>query len=177
MNDEPSASKLGAEIPNRMSSDAVRASMKRVKVPTKVYSVPRRFGIGTIMGVAVACALFVSTMQMMGAPPLAIGIVATFLFIVGACQAIFMKMPRLASIVAGIVCMNIWVVLTTQPGLFGAPISEWFEAIVPLSLAGVIVGYLGGALVASVFLVMEKLVKLFQRLDRSGRSLDENIER
>src|SRR5688572_9620274 len=130
MNVEPHQPSVNGddEIPDRMSPVAIRAALKPTKAQAKVYSVPRRFGIGTIMGVALACALFVSAMQMLEAPPLAIVVTAVFLAIIAGCQAIFTTTPRSASITTGIACTAVWTIATMRPSLIGAAISEWVES-------------------------------------------------
>jgi hypothetical protein len=132
--------------------------------PPQVYSVPRRFGVGTIMGVATAYALLLWGMQQLDWPPSAIIINGVFLTLVGVMQVVWTKSPRWASMLVGGVCF-LGVFLFPQIGFDFDPCT-----VVGLFVAGLAYGYLGGALVAGVFLVMDMATRwVTPRSDASTR--------
>ena len=71
----------------------------------KVYSVPRRFGMGTIFVVTTLFAVLFGILTSVGAPGEFVLILAGFLAIIGFAQMLLFggKRPRLASVLPGIV--------------------------------------------------------------------------
>lgn len=126
--------------------------------PPKVYSVPRRFGIGTIFGVATAYALLLWGMQQLDWPPIVIIANGVFLTIVGVMQMAMTKTPRWASMLAGAVAL---VAMSIGSGLLQRNYMINSRSIVWIIVGGLIYGYLGGVLVAGVFLVIDKVARLF----------------
>jgi hypothetical protein len=131
--------------------------------PSKeVYSVPRRFGIGTIMGVATAYAMLLWGMQQLDWPPVVIIFNGVFLTIIGVMQVVMTKTPRWASMLTGAVSVLGMSLATgyVQRWIFFDPCNVVW--VIP---GGLIYGYLGGVLVAGVFLVIDKVTMLI-----AGRS-------
>jgi hypothetical protein len=128
--------------------------------PAKIYSVPRRFDLATIFVVTLAYSLLFGVMKAIGLPQSATAIIAAFIMLVGAAQALLFggKQPRTASIVAGAVLYLLaitaaWV--ATGPRLYSVS-----QLLVPASLTiagGGILGYLSGVMIGGVFLVADKL--------------------
>jgi hypothetical protein len=137
--------------------------------PPGGYCVPRRFGLGTLMAVATAYALVIWGMQQLDWPPVVIIVNAIFLTLIGGIQMAMTKTPRWASIVVGVACV-------LAMSLFGAlrfrnlpSLSEFFLVVIFSLIGGVIYGYLGGALVAGVFLVIDAVARFFSRDNRADR--------
>ena len=147
----------------------------------KVYSVPRRFGMGTIFVVTTLFAVLFGILTGVGAPGEFVLILAGFLAIIGFAQMLLFggKRPRLASVVTGIV-------LTTLIGLtwMGILISEGrFSGLTDLLVVGLVVcavstfigftfglvfGYAGGGVVAGVFLIMDHVERLMYGRRENG---------
>ena len=136
----------------------------------RVYSAPRRFGIGTLLVVATACGVLIWLLQLLGTPPSAIISIGVFLAVVAAMQVGFGPDPRLASQCAGVVCTVGWFfyyVISRQ--LFDCAIMCSLPVIIGL---GVAAGYCGGALVAGLFMTMEHAGKYFWRNTTSSEEPD-----
>jgi len=133
---------------------------ERQVTPAKIYSVPRRFDLATIFAVTLAYSLLFGAMKAISFPPIASAIVAGFVLIVGAAQALLYggKEPRKASIiaVASIYTLAIsaaWIV--NGPRMYptvGLLISASF-----VIAGGAFLGYLAGVIIGGVFLVADKL--------------------
>jgi hypothetical protein len=129
----------------------------------KVYSVPRRYDLATLMAVTFAYALLFGGMRFWEFPPLAVGGVSLFVTLVGLGQAVLFRgrRPRAASAVMGILGFSAvlaWIVISNND-----PISLPAAAIYS-SIWGTILGYLAGVLVAGVFLIAELIRRLLRRL-------------
>lgn len=127
------------------------------RLPPKVYSVPRRFGIGTLMGVALAFALLIATMQQLDAPPVVIVVNGTFLTLIGLLQAVMTKAPRWASTLAGALCFYGWYLWLIWDG------DDHVCLFLSMLVGGAIYGYLGGTMVAGVFLVFDAIAQFIRR--------------
>lgn len=81
--------------------------------PAKVYSVPRRYDLATLMAVTLAYSLLFGVMRFLQAPPALIGVVSLFITLVGLGQALLFRgrHPRAASLVAGILAWSACAVL------------------------------------------------------------------
>ncbi len=129
----------------------------------KVYSVPRRFGLGTIFVVTTLFAVLFGILTGIGVPGEFILILAGFLTIIGFAQMLLFggKHPRLASVETGMILTPIIVI--AEMFYYDFPFgSEPFEIIVnsvrmiQFGIAlGMINGYTGGGVVAGVFLIMD----------------------
>lgn len=140
--------------------------------PAKVYSVPRRYDLATLMAVTLAYAVLFGTMRSCGAPPAAIGFVSLFVTLVGLGQALLFRgrNPRRASTVAGalafLVCgiVSVWMSSHSRMG----DVVYWTDTVLVLATGslcpGMIFGYVVGTLVAGVFLVADLFRKLLRRL-------------
>ena len=125
--------------------------------PAKVYSVPRRFDIATMLTVTVAFAVLFGVMRLLGSSPFVFLFVAGMITCVGAAQAVLFqgKSPRAASIVAGAVYAAVVTVISVVARGDIILVVGAFCA----SLSGAIGGYFAGILVAGVFLVSDYVRK------------------
>lgn len=140
--------------------------------PTKVYSVPRRYDLATLMAVMFAYSLLFGAMRWSQASPATIGSVGLFVTLVGLAQALLFrgKSPRLASIVAGPLAFLVCGIasLLTSPYPRTHEVIYWTNAVLVLAVGGLcpgtIFGYLAGTLVAGVFLLADLFRKLLRRM-------------
>ena len=125
----------------------------------RVYSAPRRFGIGTMLAVATACGVLIGILQLFDTPPPVIIAISVFLAIVAGMQAVFPESPRWASVATGEVCVLLcfgymWATEIREPcAICSLPIVAGF---------GLLAGYCGGAVVAGFFMVMENAGQYFR---------------
>jgi hypothetical protein len=142
------------------------------------YSVPRRFGLGTLFGVTLAFALFLAAMQLLQAHG-AVTLVATaFLALIGGMQMAFDRAPRQASMIAGGILvpttvLTVWIADDADSLSWSAvagfvPVLELAFSLACWSVAGGVLGYLAGILVGSVFLAAAALGRLLKK--RPGSS-------
>jgi hypothetical protein len=132
----------------------------------KIYSVPRRFDLATIFVVTLAYSLLFGAMNAISFPPIASAMVAGFILIVGAAQAVLFggKKPRMASIIAGAVIYSVVMVgawIASGPRLYSA-----WQLLAPASFVvagGGMLGYLSGVVIGGVFLVADKFRNRFLR--------------
>lgn len=152
----------------------------------KLYSVPRRFDLTTIFVVTAAYSLlFAVTRAVIGhaqSPSteslIFVSLVTLFITVVGVAQAVLFggKKPRLASALAGAACLILFSATLTvwdwwSQGLlahegfyYALGQLDFFVALaINGSIYGAILGYLAGVLVGGVFLVADRLRRIFGR--------------
>jgi hypothetical protein len=124
------------------------------------FSVPRRYDLATLMAVMMAYACLFGALRACGAHPAFVLWVAGFLTTIGAAQAILFggKSPRAASVLAGMAyTVATFAVLMVIEGLI--EICFLLAGV----LHGAMLGYVGGVIVAGVFLVAHYLRRLWSR--------------
>ncbi len=118
------------------------------------YGAQRVFDLFTLMAITLAFGLLFGALKGLGASPETFFAVTAFVTFVAIGQMLFFggKSPRLASLVGGplalaitVVCMSIW---------YGRWVIVQLVCSLPL---GVPAGYLGGGMVAGVFLIADLL--------------------
>ena len=132
-----------------------------------VYSAPRRYDLATMFVVSVAYAVLFAVMRSLQAGPLMFVTIGLFFTVIAAAQALLFKgnSPRLASCIAGslyLVGSNAAVFLLTsvnplQPFRIVSSILPAAGGLICVAVSGAICGYIGGALVAGVFLAADQL--------------------
>lgn len=135
--------------------------------------VPRRFGVGSLLVVTAAFAILLGAMKSLQVDPIVMGLVAAFIAVVGAGQAVLFggKVRRTASMIAGmlfplVVGFPVFVYAVVARGrLSGYEFGIAFVSILPWCVLGVPAGYVAGVLAAGVFLAIERVW---------GRSKDED---
>lgn len=143
------------EAPLPSASSAVASDSGRP------FSVPRSYSIGTILVVTAAFAGLVRLLVWTRLSGLGIAAVIGFITVVGIAQMCFFsgRRPRLASVLAGIVCIEPYLVI----GFFSQWRSNSLEIVVVSTLGGLIMGallgYCAGCVVGGVFLVMDLVQK------------------
>jgi hypothetical protein len=150
--------------PLLISVEALTPLRKRPTGPIP-YSVPRRFGVGTIMVVTAAFAGMLTILRWLGTPPLVVGFCVVFISLVGVGQAVLFRgrQPRKASLICGAVCLPLMTLATVipairSPGNYGAP-NDVCCGLVAAVIFGSGCGYVAGGLAAGVFLVMDSIEK------------------
>ena len=130
---------------------------------TAQYAVPRRFGMAGILAITTLMAVLFGLLRRMGAPPpiyIFVGILALTTCLV---QMRYGDVPRVASIVAGAVCMPLCALGTFLFAVFFDPEGRvslddigWVFFSLPITgAAGAFFGYLAGACTAGLFLLMD----------------------
>jgi hypothetical protein len=130
---------------------------------TAQYAVPRRFGMAGILAITTLMAVLFGLLRRMGAPPavyIFVGVLALTTCLV---QMRYGDVPRVASIVAGAICMPLCVLGTFLFAVFFDPEERvsldeigWVIFSLPLTGgAGAFFGYLAGACTAGLFLLMD----------------------
>ncbi len=126
--------------------------------------VPRRFGIGSIMVVTAAFALLFVILRAIGAPGATYALSMLFIVVIGLAQALLFggENPRVASILAGAVSFPLISIVSM---LFAPNGPLQVDRIVGAGLcsavSGALWGYLTGALIGGVFLLMRMADKFF----------------
>ena len=127
-----------------------------------IASAPRRFGMGTVMIVTVAVSLLFASANWLDLPPAISLFAGSFLAIIGGLQILMNQVPRAASVAAGaVICpLSVWITWTvtgTNPrfAFFVSTPADTAFAMAHMLVVGAVVGYIGGVLVAGLFLVIE----------------------
>jgi hypothetical protein len=142
----------------------------------KVYSVPRRFDLATIFVVMLAFSLLFGAMKAFQFPAEASASIAGFIAAIGAAQALLFggRRPRTASLVTGSLIFT-GILLATWVAN-GPRMTHWglilFGATYGV-IGGGILGYLSGGIVAGVFLIADKVRKMFFKMPSAETPADE----
>lgn len=172
-----------------MSTGALPKDPFAPRPPPRLYSVPRRYDLATLMAVTLAYALLFAAMRLWDASPAAVGVVSLFVTVVGLAQAVLFRgrHPRAASLIGGAVAWFLCGLLNVLMWRRTAdtPAEYWITAAIGLAISSVcpamVLGYLAGTLVAGVFLVADlirKSLRLIRRpkpaapIDWEGASAD-----
>jgi hypothetical protein len=136
-----------------------------------VYSVPRRFGVGTLLLATTLFAMLFAFLQWADARPEELFFYTAFVATLSIAQMLFARSPRWASVLAGGLYLPLSMAVIplirgrgVWRGMGGINLLEWF-------LLGLVVGYLGGAVVGGVFLASDYATKLLQRRRVKGGEL------
>lgn len=150
----------------------------------RVYCVPRRFSTGTMLLAITLFAIFFAFLNWANARPWQLFFYTSFVVTVGLAQMILPRTPRWASVLAGGVFLPLSVIMFGRMRRWMMPLGdiesiEPIMALVIISVIGLVVGYLGGAMIAGVFLVSDYVVKYFWQgravVDRQAVSNDEPL--
>jgi hypothetical protein len=122
----------------------------------KTYSVPRRFGMAALLAIITALACLFGGLRLLDAPPVIYLFLGTEVMIVCVAQMLYNAEPRRASMVAGAILLPIFSVGASF-FLRGGDQVEALCWAIPSVAFGAFAGYLVGACVAGIFLLMDKL--------------------
>ncbi len=141
------------KVPN--DDAVVDASTDTPSAVRDIYSAPRRFDLATIMTVTLAYALMFGFMRYLQTPPMLAFFIGSFITIVGASQALMFggEDPRKASMITGGVLMPLIFLGFLVVG--GFHLASAICGLIAWPIAGVVCGYLAGALVGGVFLITD----------------------
>ncbi len=126
------------------------------RMPEKVYSVPKRFGLSALLALMTALACLFGALRLFDTPPVIYLFLGTQVMVICVAQMFYNAEPRRASMVAGAILLPIFLAGTA----FFVPGRESGGVLcmaVPGILFGGFAGYLIGTCVAGVFLLMDKL--------------------
>lgn len=136
------------------------------------FGAPRRYGIGTLLIVTAAAAGLLGFFNLFGAPPALVAVVLAFLALVALGQLILYQgvRPRAASVITGAVVFPVGILLfatlfATQSG--GVRYRDLLFIVVFCIFVcpgiGALLGYVGGGMVAGIFLVMDAVERKFAK--------------
>lgn len=134
-------------------------------------SAPRRFGMGTLILVVVATSVFFAAARWLAAPPTLSLLTGSFLTVIGGLQMLMNRVPRAASVGTGAVLLPLILAATWTASGAGAPPRVTMMMATPadivfvgahVAVVGAICGYIGGALVAGLFLVSDRATRLLR---------------
>lgn len=133
----------------------------------RVYAVPRRFSTGAILLATTCFAVLFGVLNYAQARPWELFFYASFVATVSLFQAVFQRSPRWASIVAGGFFLPVSMLLFATQGrrslLPRIRLDRGWsfdDFLLAAMLVGILVGYLGGTLIAGVFLISDFIVRL-----------------
>lgn len=122
----------------------------------KTYSVPRRFGMAALLAIMTALACLFGGLRFLEAPPVVYLFLGTEVMVICVAQMLYNAEPRRASVVAGAILLPVFS-LGSSFFLRGGGQVEAFCWVIPSVAFGAFAGYLVGACVAGIFLLMDKL--------------------
>lgn len=134
-------------------------------------TVPRRFGMGTLLMVVLFVSLVFAAAKWLDVPPPLTVFAASFLAVIGALQMLMNKVPRAVSVAAGAVLLPVTLAATwsalgaNSHPLFGTLVATPADIVfglAHLAAVGAVCGYVGGVLVAGLFLVIEVVSRRFR---------------
>ena len=134
--------------------------------PNLPASVPRKFGVGTLLVVSTAYAILFAILRAVDYPAAAVAIIGIFLTLVGVGQMICgQAAARWGSMAVGAVTTVIITIIVTVLDSGRSNPGVLVTAIPCAAITGIVLGYLGGALVAGVFLITDWADRLIHRKD------------
>lgn len=137
------------------------------------YSVPRRFGLRSVLVVTAGFGLMSAVVRSLNQPLAVPLFYAVFAVVIALAQMVFEKWPRSASIAAGAIYLPICFHL--EPALREHfSFSPFGERFLMLVLAGGFLAYLGGTLIAGVYLIVD-LVSWLARAARIAGPKDADL--
>ncbi|MCE9544670.1 MAG: hypothetical protein K8T25_04010 [Planctomycetia bacterium] len=131
------------------------------------FGAPRRYSLATIFIVTGVCAALLGILRAAGTHPAIIGALVMLLAVVGAAQAILFRgrRPRIASLLAGAVwgvgMCGILCVLDLRAGRID--LGEMKLGVLCFMPFAVLSGYVGGTMVAGVFMLLDSVEKWLTR--------------
>lgn len=128
------------------------------RVPKAQYTVPRRFGLSSVLALTTAFAILFGILNFWKAPPVVYLFVATQIAAVCIVQILFGSAARIGSAFTGAVLLPFWTAMSLDPHQLNqlslVEIAFWFVLI---TLFGALLGYCTGGLAAGFFLVTDLL--------------------
>jgi len=126
----------------------------------KLYSVPRRFGLGTLLVVTLAFGVLSTAMRWVQWQPVVILVALAFIGVVGFFQFVLDRAPRQASQIAGILFFTLptgVVALVERKYLFTISLPDCAYYAAWWTVAGALVGYCAGVAVGVIFMMLAGL--------------------
>ncbi len=167
-----------ADIPNDLSvgpAETKSSEESATKTAPHEAGVPRRFGMGILLVIMTMYAVLFAVLKALGTPPLGFVLIAGFFTVVGLGQMILFKgkRPRRASVLVGgcfLPCLYLGVVIYQRwrphpPDLIGGLIGGIIQ--------GCLLGYLAGLLIAAVFLFIDKVKHVRDKLRHRDASAEQ----
>jgi hypothetical protein len=127
-----------------------------------VYAVPRRFGMGTLLVATTLFAMLFAFLQWARARPEELFFYSAFVATLSVAQMVFERSPRWASILAGGFYLPLSMLIIPMVRGRGVWRGTGSVGLIEWTIIGLCIGYLGGALVAGIFLASDFLAKSVQ---------------
>ncbi len=135
-------------------SDQLRSGCRE-----ETYSVPKRFGMGTILMATTLFAILFAVLKWAKASPAELFFFTAFVGTVSVSQMVFDRSPRWASVFCGAIYLPLSVMLSdVVPGRSIVRIFNDYDWWL-IAIYGLLVGYLGGAIMAGIFLISDYLAR------------------
>lgn len=131
-----------------------------------VYSVPRRFSLGTLIVITMAFSLLSTVFRWALGESLAILLILGFVAVVGLAQFTFDAAPRQGSMIAGVFFFALPVGLYSMGPLPMSQsywLSNWAYFAAWWAIGGAVVGYVTGIVVGSLFMILAAVNTVLQR--------------
>jgi hypothetical protein len=123
------------------------------------YSVPQRFGISAILALTTLFAFVFAGLRAFNAPTVLYLFFGTLAVTICLAQMVFGQVPRLSSIASGALLLPFWVFVIAiweESAGGGRNAIGWAVGLAPFTLiAGAILGYLAGTVMAGFFLLLD----------------------
>jgi len=145
--------------------------------PRDHYQVPRRFGLRAVLVIVALFAALLSVVKWTDVSPVVLFFYASFVLVVGGAQVVFERSPRLGSILAGAAFLPILKFAAFEVegrldeinvGPFMGLVSADGSLVYTL-VFGALYGYLGGTLLASLFMALDAFQMVARWRDKQGR--------
>jgi len=145
------------ELEQRMADadDGRLVDSAEFRPAARVYSVPRRFGLGSLFVVVAFFAVLFGVMRLFMAPPVVMAYVGLQVVAAGVMQWFFRKHPRLTSAMAGAVLLPVTIICYAAIDRASEDAFAVVAASPCIAIFGAFCGYAAGTLIAGVFMVME----------------------
>jgi MFS family permease len=129
----------------------------------RVYSVPQKFGTGTMLLATTMFAILFAILTYAEVRLWQLVFFTSYVVTVSVAQMFVAGSPRWASIFAGGIFLPMSILSYGRVGRYWRLSIDSGVSLLGIVLIGVVVGYLGGALIAGIFLVSDYMVKLLTR--------------
>jgi hypothetical protein len=128
-----------------------------------VYSVPRQFGTGTMLLATTLFAMLFAFLNWAQVRPYQLFFYASFVATVCAAQMFLPRTPRWASMAAGAFFLPLSILSYDRLGRQWRLSTDDSLSMLATALIGLVIGYLGGTLIAGIFLISDYVMTFFTR--------------
>jgi hypothetical protein len=138
-------------------------SPREPAAPVRVYQVPHRFGLGSVLVVTTFFCVLLAVMRFFRMPAVLIGYIGLQILAAGMMQIFIRKRPRGASVLVGAILLPAF---TIGVLVYGRGVQYPEELLCTgfcSVISGGVVGYVAGVLIAAVFMFMAMADEMISR--------------